>query len=139
MTVLKTIIDLLKKHEGFKAYPYRCTAGKLTYGYGRNLDDVGLSEDEAAYLLLNDIKRSEKDLVHVFDVELLDALSENRYSVLVNMMFNLGLTRFRGFKKMIQAIKNNDWIEAAGQMLDSKWAKQVKGRAYDLALMMERG
>jgi lysozyme len=52
---MKKEIDLLKKHEGLRLKPYRCSADKLTIGYGRNLDDVGISEEEAEMLLLNDL------------------------------------------------------------------------------------
>jgi lysozyme len=136
------MVDLIKRHEGYRQYPYKCTAGALTCAYGRNLDAVGISEDEAEVLLNNDIVRAEEDLTKVFDSDFLyesGDLSYNRYSVLVNMMFNLGLTRFKGFKKMIQAVKDQDFDEAAREMLDSRWAKQVKQRAYELALMMEAG
>ena len=134
------LTDLIKKHEGFRSSPYRCSAGKITIGWGRNLDDVGITEQEAEMLLQNDIKRAEDDLQTIFQADFLfSALTYDRYSVLVNMMFNLGLTRFKGFKKFIAAINEKDWQRAAHEMLDSRWAKQVKTRAYELARMMEKG
>ena len=136
------MVDLIKRHEGYRQHPYQCTAGANTIAYGRNLDAVGISEQEADILLNNDIVRAEKDLQTVFDPAFLyesGGLSYDRYSVLVNMIFNLGLTRFKGFKKMIQAVKDLDFDRAAREMLDSRWAKQVKQRAYELALMMEKG
>ena len=50
------IIEMLKRHEGLKVFPYHCSQNKLTIGIGRNLDDKGISKDEAYYLLYNDIK-----------------------------------------------------------------------------------
>ena len=139
MSITSPMMELIRKHEGLRLEPYKCTAEKTTIGYGRNLDDIGITEDEAEYLLMGDVKRAEEDVLQVFDAALLYSISCNRYSVLVNMMFNLGLTRFKGFKNMIQAVKDGDFDTAAHEMLDSKWAKQVKQRAYELALMMERG
>ena len=36
-------IELIKYHEKYRRFPYRCTAGKLTIGYGWNLDDNGIT------------------------------------------------------------------------------------------------
>ena len=134
------LTDLIKQHEGFRDRPYKCSAGKITIGWGRNLDDVGITEHEALLMLNNDIKKAEDDLQSVFPPDFLfSALTYPRYCVLVDMMFNLGLTRFRGFKKFIAAVNEKDWQTAAHEMLDSKWAKQVKTRAFELARMMEKG
>ena len=37
------LTSALRRDEGCVLNPYRCTAGKLTIGIGRNLDDVGIS------------------------------------------------------------------------------------------------
>ena len=50
------VMEELKKEEGFRAKVYKCTAGKNTIGFGRNLDDNGITYEEAEYLLKNDIK-----------------------------------------------------------------------------------
>jgi lysozyme len=55
---------------------------------------------------------------------------------MANMMFNLGYPRFCKFKKMIKAVKDEDWLEAAEQMQDSRWYKQVTNRADRLILRM---
>ena len=106
-------------------------------GYGRNLDDVGITEEEATYLLSNDIQLAEKALGNVFaDWQ---GFTENRQQALLNMIFNLGQTRFMGFKKMLLAIQCGDWEEAAKQALDSRWHKQVGQRARELAEMIRNG
>lgn len=64
-------------------------------------------------------------------------LSEVRQDVVLNMIFNLGVVRFKGFKKMISALLRQDYSKAADEMLSSKWASQVKGRATMLAKMMK--
>ena len=123
------IEDLLIKHEGLKLKPYICPAGHLTIGVGRNLDDLGISKDEAMYMLKNDIKRCENELREIFLN--FDELPENVKLVLIDMIFNLGKTRFLKFRHMIQAVKNRDWKAMIEEMKNSKWCKQVKSRCED--------
>jgi len=132
--------DLLVKHEGLRLKPYTDTVGKLTIGVGRNLDDVGISKEEAYALLETDIESAELDARKVFR-NLWDPsfLNLARYNVIVSMVFNLGLGRFKKFKKMIAAVKARDWDRAADEMLDSKWASQVGRRATELSKMMQSG
>ena len=135
---MKLIEQMLIIDEGMRLKPYRDTVGKLTIGVGRNLDDVGISEDEALYLLSNDIKKAREDVKKVFG-EMFHELDPVRQAVLIDMMFNLGLPRFLGFKKFIQAVKEKDFSKASQEMLDSRWAKQVKSRAERLSYMMRTG
>ena len=129
------IKELLIANEGLKLKPYRDSVGKLTIGVGRNLDDNGISYDEAMFLLRNDIERAEKDLRKIF-VNFND-YDENVKMVLIDMMFNLGFRKFMTFKKFIEAIKQGDLEKAAKEMLDSKWATQVKKRAErDVKLLL---
>ena len=101
---------------------------------GRNLDDVGISENEALILLANDIKRCEQEAMQF---PWFKYLTEVRQDVILSMLFNLGLKRFNGFKKFKSAILKGEYKAAATEMLDSKWAGQVKDRAKVLAKMME--
>lgn len=130
-------IDQLTQHEGLKLKPYRCTAGKLTIGVGRNLDDVGISVDEAMLMLDNDFDTAEQELQARFPVT--RDLDGPRYYALVNMCFNLGIGRLAMFKKMWDAIGDGDWDRAADEALDSKWARQVGNRATELAQMLRNG
>ena len=130
--------ELIKKHEGLRLKPYICSAGKLTIGYSRNLEDKGISEHEADMMLESDIDLAKQDLFSVFG-NAANHMSQNRFNALVDMRFNLGLSRFRGFKKMIKAIKVGDWDEASKQALDSRWAEQVKSRAIRDALLLKEG
>ena len=124
------IKELLIKHEGLKLKPYRCPAGKLTIGVGRNIEDNGISEDEAMYLLENDIKRCKKELKEIF--ENYETLPDNVKIALIDMIFNLGKPRFLTFRKMIQAIKDKDFKKAAEEAKNSRWCKQVKSRCEDV-------
>jgi len=123
--------------EGCQCKPYRDSVGVLTIGYGRNLDDVGISKLEAEVLLDHDLADAERACRQSFDW--FDALSNTRQRVLVEMCFNLGMPRLRGFGKMLAAIKAKDFPMAAREMLASRWALQVKGRADRLAAAMRDG
>lgn len=128
---------ILAVDEGKRNKPYRDTVGKLTIGIGRNLDDVGLSGDEIALLLENDIARAEmaaRRLVPQFDM-----LTENRQVVIVSMAFNMGEARLSTFKTTLACINHGQWAAAAAGMRQSKWAQQVGDRAERLAKLMEQG
>jgi lysozyme len=134
---MTSLEDQLIDHEGLELSLYKCTGDKWTIGVGRNLDDRGITEDEARYLLKNDIAIVEEELLRnkpsVVD---LDGV---RQRILVDMGFNLGIPTLLKFQNMWTAIEDEDWIEASEQMLDSRWAKQVGRRAIRLADAMKTG
>ena len=123
------IEELLIKHEGLKLKPYKDTRGILTIGVGRNLEDNGIEQDEALYMLKNDIKKAKQELREIF--EGFNKLPDNVRLVLIDMIFNLGETRFLKFKHMISAVKNKDWKNMIKEMKDSKWCKELKNRCGD--------
>lgn len=123
--------------EGCVLKPYLDTVGKLTIGFGRNLDDVGISRLEAEVLLDHDLASAEMECKKAFDW--FASLNDKRQRVVVEMVFNLGLTKLKKFHNTIAAIEARDYDRAARQMLASKWAAQVKGRAVRLAEAMQRG
>ncbi len=126
----------LERHEGLRLKPYRDTVGKLTIGYGRNLDDVGITREEAELMLDNDIDEALKYLGTVDEFNGLDPV---RQAVITNMCFNLGFYGLMSFRKMWRAIDRKDYSEAAKQMLDSLWARQVGGRSDELSRIMRTG
>ena len=128
----------LVRHEGLRLKPYRCTAGKLTIGIGRNLDDRGISQKEAYAMLERDIQDCEQWLIDEIP-EVYNKLDEVRQSVLLNMCFNLGIKGLLGFKNTLDFIGAGDWERAANNMLASKWAKQVGMRAIELSELMRKG
>lgn len=136
--LLERIKQQLVRHEGLRLKPYRCTAGKLTIGIGRNLDDCGISQTEAYVLLENDIQNCEKQLLNEIP-EIYNSLNEVRRSVLLNMCFNLGIGGLLGFNNTLAFIAEGDWERAANGMLASKWAKQVGRRAIELSELMRKG
>jgi lysozyme len=137
-TLQERIKEQLVRHEGLRLKPYRCPAGKLTIGVGRNLDDNGISTSEAYELLSNDICNCEEQLLDEIP-EIYNALDEVRKSVLLNMCFNLGIKGLLEFKNTLAFIGAGDWERAANGMLASRWAKQVGRRAIELSELMRKG
>jgi len=137
MILSKKLIDQLVRDEGFRSSPYRCTAGKLTIGIGRNLEDKGISESEAMSLLQNDLQECYNLLADSFSW--FERLSIIRASVVLNMVYNLGFPGFCKFKKTIAAFAKEDFSVAAMEMLDSKWAGQVGVRAVRLSQQLKTG
>lgn len=129
--------SMLVLHEGLKLHPYKCTAGKTTIGVGRNLDDNGISTDEAMYLLERDIDRVEADLDSRFTWW--RQMTPARQAVLADMCFNLGIGRLGGFVNTLKFMRDGDYEAAADGMLSSLWASQVGVRAQRLAKMMREG
>ena len=134
---ITSLEDQLIDHEGLELKPYQCTAEKLTIGVGRNIEDRGITEDEARYLLKNDIRIVEDELLEKKPV--VAGLDAVRQRVLVDMGFNLGIPTLLKFQNMWIAIEEEDWEEASAQAMDSRWAKQVGRRAERLCEAMATG
>lgn len=131
------LIAMLKRHEGTKLRVYLDTVGKLTIGTGRNIEDVGISEDEAELMLSNDIKRAEDGLRQVYPW--FANLDEVRQAALIDAAFNLGLSGLSKFHNMLGAIALGNWEAAANEALNSRWHSQVGNRAKELAEMIRTG
>lgn len=111
--------------------------GDITIGVGRNLDALGLSEEEVLYLLENDINRCDKELIHNF--KWYPDLCRARQDAMINLCFNLGISKLLGFKKALGAMGRRDYDKAADEFLDSKWARQVGNRAIEVTDMIRKG
>lgn len=120
--------------EGLRLLPYECTAGKTTIGVGRNIEDIGITEEEAMILLDNDIARVRGELDRA--IPWWHSLTETRRNVLIDMCFNLGINRLMQFKKALSAIESGDYELGATEMLDSAWSQQVGARSHKLAEAM---
>lgn len=127
----------LIRDEAMMLKPYRDTVGKLSIGVGRNLDDVGISQVEAAHLLDADIQRTADALDKA--LPWWRGLDEVRQRVLLNMAFNMGVSGLLGFKHTLADVRAGNYDFAAAGMLESKWAQQVGQRAQRLADMMVQG
>ena len=154
----EAFIEKLIAHEGLRLEVYQDTLGIDTIGIGRNLEDrgitkeelegldipsinhvyeYGLTEADAVYLAHNDVEIVEEELVRAHPC--VDRLDSVRQLILMDMAFNMGVPRLCKFKKMWNAIHDDNFQAAAKEMLDSRWANQVKSRATKLANAMHNG
>jgi len=125
------LIDSIKEHEGFDGKPYRDTEGFLTIGYGTKLP---ISRAEGEMLLKNRLDILSNELIQK-EPMLLNLPSEKQ-GILFEMAYQMGVNGVLKFKKMWQALENFDYVQAAVEMLDSRWAKQTPNRAQELAKRM---
>ena len=139
---MEKLIVTLKRHEGVKTHAYRDSLGILTIGCGRNINNstkhkgIGLTIDEIEYMLQNDIERTIKELSREYPW--FNELEEGaRKDGIINMHFNLGRFRFASFKLALIHMENGSHDKAATEFLDSRWAKQVKGRALEVTDMIK--
>lgn len=128
---IERLKETLKRHEGVRTMPYKCTANCLTTGVGHNLDTMPLTMRAIEVILEDDIEIAVKDLRR--NLMFFDDLPGKVQEVLVNMAFNLGITRLMQFEKMLSAIADQRWDQAADEALDSRWARQVGNRSIELA------
>ena len=133
------LLEMLKRHEGVRSHVYLCSAGYETIGVGRNIakSGLGLSDDEVDYLLENDIVRVIKELS--LEYPWFKNLDDVRKDAIIDIGFNLGATRLRGFRRALAAMEVADYKTASLEFLDSKWSRDVKGRSTELAYMIEMG
>lgn len=133
--------EQLQYDEGLKLKPYHDTVGKLTIGFGRNLDDKGISTTEAEIMLSNDIIDVEKELDE--HLPWWRKLDEVRQFVLANMCFNMGIGNDKhgllSFKDTLQHIHDGYYSEAVKHMIQSLWHEQVGIRAERLEKMLLTG
>lgn len=115
------MLEKIASEEGFKEFPYKCPAGKLTIGYGFNIEDCGVPKVVARYWLNYLINHAQAKLS---GYDFYRDLDPARQTVLVDMAYQMGIEGLMGFKNMIKAIKVRDWDAAAEAMLDSKYARE---------------
>ena len=144
----------LRRNEGVRLSVYRCSAGKLSIGVGRNLDDCGVSPAETRQLKItvasciahgntsaqcvalldNDIDRAAAGLDRA--LPWWRSLSDVRQRVLIDMCFNMGLGKLLGFRNTLADVRASHWSDAVSGMVASAWHRQVGGRALRLEAMM---
>lgn len=125
----------LPMDEGRRKRAYQDSLGIWSGGIGRNLQDVEFSDSEIALMFANDLDRAEITAKVLFPS--FDKLSDNRKAALVNLAFNMG-ERLAGFHHMREAVAQEDFNEAANQLTDSLWAKQVQASRSERIIKMIR-
>ena len=134
------LTKMLKRHEGVRSHAYKCSAGFITVGAGRNLDPdggIGLSDSEIDMLLANDIARVDQELRDRFGWY--SELDSVRRDAMIDIAFNLGITKLLRFEKALSAMESQDYFLASEEFNDSRWSDQVGARADELCDMIETG
>jgi len=127
---LDGIVASLRREEGFRSHAYKDHLGYVTVGIGRCIEEgvgIGLSLEEAEYLLMNDVRRCIGELGKALPWA--SSLDNQRKEVLVELAFQMGLPNLMKFKRMLAAMKDGEFEKAAAELLDSKYAGQTPARA----------
>ena len=146
---LEKLKEIITEHEGRRSLVYDDATGKTltkgstligypTISVGRELSGFGLSDDEMDYLLDNDIKRCIEEIERQ-NYSWWDDLNDARRTVIISQVFNMGLSRFRGFKRQIKALERKDFTRASEEMRSSRWYNQNTSRVESLAVWMDSG
>jgi lysozyme len=117
--------QLIIGHEGLKLKLYKCPANKWSLGVGRNVEDRGISESEAMFMFENDLADVKRHCLHY---PWFAELSEVRQAAVLDLMFNLGPTRFSGFRLFIEAMAMKQYPWASAELKNSRWYGQVGRR-----------
>ena len=133
---LNEIKEMVKRHEGYRLEPYKCTMNKLTGGYGHVIlpgEEVPTTEDGWLKIYDEDFDKAIEGAAKV--CQGMD-LPDRKFGVFIEMAFQLGATGLSKFKKALAAAREHQWQECHDQLLDSRWYKQTPNRAKSLAEIM---
>lgn len=128
-----TTISLLIEEEGFRDKPYLDTEGIPTFGYGFTY----ITKEEAEVILQDRVYSIHKQLEDKYGW--FNYLGSTRQSIIISMVYQLGLSGFGKFKNMIKALEDKDYDKASIEGLDSKWAKQTSNRAERQMKILKEG
>lgn len=140
---LEVLLVRTKRYEGKRTNTngrhilYKCPANRWTLGYGRNVEDRGISEVEAEGFLTRDVLEAQQDAASLFPSWL--TLNDARRNVLTDMSYNMGRSKLVKFHDLIAAVECQDWIMAKAAIIDSAYYTQVGQRARDNADEMLTG
>ncbi len=127
-----SLIDDVKKHEGFSPVVYQCTAGYDTIGYGQRVKYLKVTQEQAEEWLKEELSNLKYILADKYNWFL--SAPQEVQDVVMNMNYQLGVTAFSKFKKTIYLLANKDYKGASVEMLDSKWARtDTPRRAKELS------
>lgn len=145
------LLNMLRLHEGLRLKPYSCSGGKRTIGYGWNMSDNALpveialhlhiygeiTKDQAEDLLIISAKRAQDQCRTLYKGY--DSFTQNRQDALADFVFNVGIGTAKKFRKANKAINEGRWNDAADEMMDSLWYRQVPNRAKEIVKMIREG
>ena len=137
------LMESVKKHEGYRNKVYLDTLGKRTVGVGHLcvedfwMDGVEYEEDFLMEILQKDLQEAIRGARSLMEDHGCVDIDEQAEEILIEMVFQLGMTGVSKFKKMWKALAELNYIGASYEMLDSRWAKQTPNRAKAMAQTMK--
>jgi lysozyme len=126
-----SLIEQIKKHEGYSPVAYKCTEGYDTIGYGFAIKDLYLDKESCDKILERKLSELKLKIYQKFDWYK-DAPQEVQ-EVVINMCYQLGINGFSKFKQTIYYLETEQYPEASEEMLDSLWYRQTPNRAKELS------
>jgi|TARA_R110002073_G_scaffold106842_2_gene241054 lysozyme len=126
-----SLIESIKKHEGYVGVVYKDSLGIDTIGYGFAIKDLELDEDICNEILVRKLKNLESMIKIKFNWFIY--MPPKIQDVVMEMCYQLGVGGFSKFKKTIAYLQNKQFHDASQEMLDSLWAKQTPNRAKELS------
>jgi lysozyme len=150
--VLSLCVIGTSEHEGYRKMPYHDRNGDISVGYGYNLTKnplelsprqikiihrQGVSKEKAEFFVSEMCNRLDTQLHETYSWY--SQLPVTSQYVMLDMGYNMGLGGLGKFTKTIKLIENRRFTQASQEMLKSKWARQVYGRAIDLASILKSG
>ena len=140
---LERLMESVKKHEGYRNKVYLDTLGKRTVGVGHLCvedfweDDKEYEEKFLMEILAEDLQNAIKGARELKEEHSCTDIDEIAQEIIVEMVFQLGMTGVSKFKNMWKALSEHNYTGASYEMLDSKWAKQTPNRAKSMAELMK--
>jgi lysozyme len=132
----ETLLQMVARHEGFRAHIYQDGEGHPTIGYGQRLDGAGITEVQALALLQAKLN----ELSHELSFQAwYRALNGPRQCAIDDMAYTLGVEGVLEFKDMTAALTVEQWVVAAEAIRASKWYAQAPARAGEVAEIIETG
>ena len=129
----ETLEAMIERHEGYRTTPYIDSLRVQTIGIGHNLHKP-LTRAAIEHILRDDIADATNDCLHAFPW--FTELTQARRYAMIDLCFNLGLTKLLGFRQFLDAMSLGDYEKAATELQDSLWFKQVKSRGPELVGMI---
>lgn len=154
--IINKTLPVTKWAEGFRGSVYKDSKGIPTVGYGFNLNSQHIIKEleNFGYSSRNLISRNEvlreKDAEIILKRLMEKSLNESKQFVnnfdeldpiaqivLLDMTYNLGLTKLSKFNRFKSALEREDYKSAKAEMIDSKWYSDVGRRSRRLVQLMD--
>ena len=130
---LNQIKEMVKRHEGYRLEPYKCTMNKLTGGYGHVIlpgEEVPTTKEGWEKIFDKDFDNAVEGAARICQGM---SMSDKKFGVFISMVYQLGENGTSKFKNAIAAAKEKNWDLCSKELLSSRWHQQTPHRCEELA------